>query len=153
MNTKPIEDMSAEEMADAIMTLTPKQAADVAARYCELKDASYITKSGEVLDARRYARELDACAAQLKQYIERNGPLSVEGIGTLKNQERTTSWSWDLIAMAEHDRPLFERMLQLACLTVNKKVADAQAAAGMLDGHKRWGFPGGTIALVVEKDR
>lgn len=150
--TTQVDRMTPEEMAEAIMTLSPSQAAAVASRYAALKGAAYVTKDGDVLDAATYKRELELAHEQLKRFIEKDGPLVVEGVGTLRMQDRALGWSWDCKSMAENDMKTFARLLEMGAVTLDSKVALALEEAGQVTGFKGYGLRGNTTALVIDRE-
>lgn len=139
------------ELNDAL-ALTPSQAASHAVRYVALKDSNRITADGDVLTEKEYDGEVSALRAMLMDYIERNEPIAIEGVGLLRIQPRRNT-SYDLAAIAKHDPALFARLLELGCLTVNNALAGQQAKAGNLMGLSKWAINGETPALIVERER
>jgi len=145
-----------QEVSGAIndaMLPTAKEAADYAARYHALKNAKYITADGDVLTKFDYEKECEYLNARLKQYIERNGSLYVEGIGEHVIQQRSGPWVWDVKALREADPQTFDRAVELGALTFSTSVADALEKAGQLTMFRQFGYKSaGAEALVVKKD-
>lgn len=115
---------------------TPKDAAEWAARYEALRQARRITADGDVLTEAEYQRERDELNKALKEYIDRNGALDVEGVGELFVLESHDT-SHDLAAI-RRDRPEWiERAWDQAILTINEAALKAQMKAGQIDdpGH------------------
>ena len=52
-------EMTLDEISDALQAVSPKQAADVAARYAAMKDYAYITADGDKLSPKDYDIELE----------------------------------------------------------------------------------------------
>ena len=140
-----------QELADALKDISPSEAARVASRYAALKDFVYVTADGDKLDAKAYDLEVEYCRELIKRYVEKHGPLTVEGVGTLRLQDRALAWNWDVRSLAENDPATFARLLELGCVTLNTKVADAQEKAGNVTGFRGYGHRGGTSALVIQK--
>lgn len=145
-------EMTLDEISDALQAVSPKQAADVAARYAAMKDYAYITADGDKLSPKDYDIELEYHHEVLKRYVEQHGPLALEGIGTLRLQERRTAMTWDCKALAENDMDTFMRLLELGCVTLDKRLADAQEKAGNVTSFQQYGHAGGTVALVIDRD-
>ena len=124
--------------------LTPKQAAEKAVAYRNLKEVEA-----------QLGTELDALKAELKAYIEDTGePISVEGQPDLIIQERSTAWTWDVESLAKNEPTEYARLLSHGGITVNKSVADGLAKAGLVTNtYKRYGTAGSTSALMFRKEK
>ena len=103
-----------------------------------------------VAEARRVMAPLhDELAAAI---VEHGEPIDVEGLPTLRLVERRTGRLWDVKALAEREPTEFQRLLELGCLTVNDKVAEAQVHAGNLSGiHRRYSWATHASALVFDR--
>lgn len=65
--------------------------------------------------------------------------------------DRRAGRRWDLKALAEHEPHEFQRLLELGCLTLLDKVADAQMQAGNLSGiHRQFGWEMHAQALAFD---
>lgn len=81
-------------------------------------------------------------------------PIDVEGLPTLRVVDRRSGRLWDVKALALHEPREFQRLLDLGCLTVLDKVADAQVQAGNLAGvHRAFGHEMYAQALVFDRSR
>jgi hypothetical protein len=118
--------------------------ADKAQRYWELTRL--------IAEARRTAAELhDELAAAIAAMGE---PIDVEGLPTLRLVDRRAGRLWDLKALAQHEPREFQRLLELGCLTVQDKLADARMQAGHLSGvHRQFSWETHTSALVFDYRR
>lgn len=143
---------ASQTLVDALAP-TPKDAADTFKRYADLKDARYLLPDGEILTAAQYRKECDDAANWLRDvWLPEHKEIEVEGIGRLRLIDKTTT-EYDLKAMAEHDRPLFETLNDLACLKVNSAAAKPHLA-GRLAMLKKWAIPLSTPSLSpIERPR
>jgi hypothetical protein len=81
-------------------------------------------------------------------------PIDVEGLPTLRLVSRRSGRIWNLKALAEREPREFERLLELGCLTVLDRVAQAQLQAGNLSGiHRQFSLETSTGALVFDQRR
>lgn len=132
--------------------LSPKQAMEAAVLYAGLKRARYLLPDGEIMEPKDYDESLGALNATLKEYVDRNGELHVEGIGTFRLQPRATAYTWDCKSLAENDIKTFTRLLEMGAVTLDTKVATALETAGQVTGFKGYGHRGGTTALVIDRE-
>ena len=149
---KAARDMSTQELADALDHVSPSQAATVAARYAAMKAHKYVTADGDVLDPKDYDSELEHHRQVLMRYVEKNGPLPIEGVGTFRIQDRASATTWDVKALAENDPLTFARLLELGCVTLNTKLANEQAKAGAVTMFQQYGHAGSTKAMVIDRE-
>ena len=118
--------------------------ADKAQRYWELTRL--------IAEARRAAAGLhDELVAAI---VATGEPIDVEGLPTLRVVDRRAGRLWDVKALAQHEPREFQRLLELGCLTVQDKVADAQMQAGNLSGiHRQFSWETHASALVFDYRR
>ena len=102
-----------------------------------------------IAEARRSAAALhDELVAALAGASE---PIDVEGVPTLRLVDRRAGPRWDVESLAEREPREFRRLLELGCLSVGDKVADAQVQAGNLSGtHRQFGWGTTSQALVFD---
>ena len=102
-----------------------------------------------IAEARRSAATLhDELVAAIAESGE---PIDVEGLPTLRLINRRSGRVWDVKALAEHEPREFQRLLELGCLSVLDKLADAQVQAGNLSGmHRQFGWETSSQALVFD---
>ena len=82
---------------------------------------------------------------------ETGEPIDVEGVPTLRLVDRRAGRRWDVKSLAEREPREFQRLLELGCLSVLDKVADAQVRAGNLSGiHRQFGWDTNSQALVFD---
>ena len=87
----------------------------------------------------------------LTALVEHNEPLCIPGLPTLRLVERRTGRLWDVKALADREPQEFQRLLELGCLTVNDKVAEAQVHAGNFSGiHRTYSWATHASALVFD---
>ena len=121
----------------------------LAERYCEFKDISVVVNAtGEVMSKTTHEQRLDAMGRALKQWIESHGPIHLEGVGTLRLQERNSE-VYDVDAI---DEITFKRMKALHILRVDNKLLKEHAAKGDILAPKPMEITK-SLALVIEKDR
>lgn len=143
---------ASQALADELDAITPKQAADAAARYAVLKDAEYITSDGDRVTQARYKAECDHLNEIIKRFIEREGgPLFLEGIGEFKLQERSAGKQYDVGAFFYADPEAFRRLVDMGCLKVDEKVLKAQVDAGNIAVVPPFTVLKGTAALVIDR--
>ena len=147
-----VSEMTASEIAEAMMTISPKQAMESAVQYANMKRARYLLPDGEIMEPKDYDAALAALNTLLKRWVEQDGPLHVEGIGTFKLQERALAYTWDAKSMYANDTDTFMRLLELGAVTLDTKVAAALETAGQVTGFKGYGHRGGTTALIIDKE-
>ena len=122
---------TAAELADA-MAPSAKDAAEWAADYKRLqKPKAIIDADGVAWKPYEHKKELEALNTALKRWVEANGELDVEGVGTLALQH-PQSEKVDVVSLHQHDPATFFRLLELGCLSVNMDVLKAQEKAGMI---------------------
>jgi len=149
--TNPTYISNGAELADA-MQPTAKDAADWAAAYKRYQNpAVYVLDDGEQVTPKGVKKELEALNVALKRYVELNGPLTVEGVGTLDVQ-RPQSEKVDVISLHQHDAETFFRLLQLGCLSVDMAALKAQEKAGMIAANVPRMPVASTSRLVWVKD-
>lgn len=136
------------DLADALDYVSPKQAMLAAERYADLKAARYVTKHGEIIDRKHYDEECERLRQLLTSYIEKNEPIPLEGVGTMKVQQRRVV-NYDLPAIYDKERALFEALLSFKCLAVNQ--TKVKVHADDLMGLKAWAYEGRSPALVIDK--
>ena len=149
---KAVSEMTKQELSDAIMAISPKQAMEAAVQYAGMKRARYLLPDGEIMEPKDYDAALAELNATLKRWVEQDGPLHVEGIGTFKLQDRSTAMTWDCKALAENDMDTFMRLLELGCVTLDKRLADAQEKAGNVTSFRQYGHSGATTALIIDRE-
>ncbi len=132
------------------MEPSPSEIVEMAHRYDALRKAIYVTADGDKLTAHEYEKERSYLRMMLQKAIEKDGALYVEGVGTLKLQERRET-VYDLPSIIEHDPKTFARMAELGCLKVDGKVMKAQVAAGNVFEPKQKIEQVSARALVVEE--
>ncbi len=135
------------------MLPTAKEAAEMVSRLAALKAASYITSDGDVLNQTGYKRESEYLTGMLRAYIDKHGPVYVEGIGEQQLQTRSGPYTWDVRSLAEHDPGTFQRLLSLGALTINTPVAEALEKAGQVTMFRKYGHKGAaTAAMIIKKE-
>lgn len=123
--------MASKELA-AAMEPTAKQAAEWAADYKRYQNPrSYVLDDGEQVSPKEAADELKALNTALRRYIEVNGEVSVEGVGTLILQPASSD-KVDLLSLYERSPETVMRLLKLGCLTVDMKILEANEKNGMV---------------------
>lgn len=141
-------EQASEEFEEATR-LTPKQAADLARQYWQLKQARWVTDDGEILTQDQMAKRTRQLNEQLKAHIQREGVLDVEGIPPLMVQERSTE-TIDILSLAEYDRATFDQLLHANGLLPNMEVVKGLERANLIGKVRRMPV-GGTPALVFDK--
>jgi hypothetical protein len=130
-----------------------KYGSDVVKKSAELNDELAPTHKQLAELAQRYAayseanKKMDALRDELMAWIEREGPQTVEGVGTLIIQNRTT-YSYDVKAIAANEPQRFAELLELDCLEISRKKAQPHERLHWL---KAWEIPGSTPALTIDK--
>ena len=102
-----------------------------------------------IAEARRSAAALHD---ELVEAITQTGePIDVEGLPRLRLVDRRSGRVWDVKSLAEREPREFQRLLELGCLSVLDKVAEAQVQAGNLSGmHRQFGWDSSSQALVFD---
>lgn len=137
MSTDPTFISDSAELRDELAP-THKMMAELAVRYANLKDAEAQIK-----------KQTDDMRKELVRWVELNGPQAIEGVGTLKLQERTT-YSYDVKAIREQEAQRFQELLELDCVEISRTKAKAHERLSWL---KAWEIPGGSVALIIERER
>jgi hypothetical protein len=117
---------------------THKAMADMAEKYAALKEAEAQIK-----------KQLEEMRKELVRWVELNGPQHVEGVGTLKLQNRRND-EIDVAALAKGAPHLFQELLSRAILSVNKTRLSANKD---LTGFGPYTTSGTSPALIIEKER
>ncbi len=141
---------ASQELADALAP-SPSAIAQMAAQYSQMKAARRVLPDGEIMSEKDYTDALDVLNKILKKYVEQSGSFHVEGVGTVRLQDRATAWNWDAKACAENDMKTFARLLEMGGVTFNTKVVEALEASGQITAVKQYGHRGGTSALIIDK--
>lgn len=117
----------AEEMAP-----NAQMAADWATEYRRYQNPkTYVLDDGEQVAPKDAEKELKALNIALKRYIEANGDVTVEGVGTLTLQHPSQD-KVDLISLYEHRPETVLRLLKLGALQVDMKILEANEKNGMI---------------------
>ena len=117
---------------------THKEMAALAAKYANLGEVE-----GQIKQQRAAMRD------ELLRWVELNGPQTIEGVGTLKLQERTT-YSYDVKAIREQEPQRFAELLELDVVEISRTKAKPHERLSWLKG---WEIPGGSPALIIVRDR
>jgi hypothetical protein len=89
---------------------------------------------------------------ELVEAITTSGePIDVEGLPTLRLVSRRSGRMCDLKALAEREPREFQRLLELGCLTLQDRLAQAQLEAGNLSGiHRQFSWETSSQVLVFD---
>jgi hypothetical protein len=114
----------------------------------------YLAARAERLAAERREK---AAAELLRSWLRASGERELidaeTGIG-VRLQERQGAPAYDAIAIREHDPALWQRLIDLGCVTVEHRAVVAQEKAGQIAGLDRYRVPGPVSeALVVVEHR
>lgn len=112
----------------------------------------YLAARAERMAAEKRERK---AADLLRSWLQASGERELidgeSGMG-VRLQERQGSPAYDALAIREHDPALWQRLLDLGCVSVNHAAVKAQEDAGQIAGLERYRMPGRvTVSLVPVK--
>jgi len=143
-------------MSEALMeTLEPDAhvVALMASRLAALKGAKYITTDGDVLTKYQWEKEQADLDGQLRPYIEKHGPIEVEGLPPLVLQPRSKKWYRLPLMLREHPE-MVDFLMEQGLLDVRADARKLAETSPQLAQLKKYAVEGAaTSALMFEKGR